>query len=56
MFKSLYIKTLKNGCKIIREAGSWFRLIDSDSCDSNVIAPNFEVSRAAKSSDRHNGL
>ena len=47
---------IKNGCKIIREAGSWSRLINSDSCDSNVVASNFEVSCTAKSGDRHNGM
>lgn len=48
---------IKDGCKIIREAGqaqSW--PINSDCYSNNVITPDIEVPCAAKSSDRHYGL
>lgn len=47
---------IKNGCKIIREAGSQSWPINSVGCNNNIITPNIKVSRTAKSSDRHNGV
>ncbi len=48
----LKLQMIKNGCKIIREAGqtqSW--PIDSSSYNNIIITPDLKVSRAAKSSD-----
>lgn len=42
---------IKNGCKIIREAGSQFWPTDSDSRDNNIVTHDIEVSRTAKSCD-----
>ncbi len=48
---------IKNGCKIIREAGqTWSWPINSVSCNNNIIASNIKVSRTAKGSDRHNDM
>ncbi len=40
---------IKNGCKIIRKAGSQFWPTDSDSCDNNIVNHDIEVSCTAKS-------
>lgn len=47
---------IKNGCKIIREAGSQSWPTDCDSRDNNIITHDIEVSSTAKSCNRHNGL
>ena len=47
---------IKNGCKIIREAGSQSWSADSDSRDNNIVTHDIEVSCTAKSCNRHNGL
>lgn len=47
---------IKNGCKIIREAGSQFWPTDSDSHSNNVVTSDIKVSCTAKSCNRHNGL
>lgn len=54
--KLLKIKMIKNGCKIIREAGSQSWPTDCDSRDNNIVTHDIEVSSAAKSCNRHNGL
>ena len=53
----LKLYMIKNGCKIIREAGqtqSW--PINSFSRSNNIVAPDFEMPCTAKSCNRHNGM
>lgn len=47
---------IKNGCKIIREAGSQSWPINSVGSNNNIIAPNIKVSCTAKGGDRHDGV
>lgn len=46
-------KMIKNGCKIIREAGSQSWPTDSNSHHNNIVIDDLKVSCTAKSSDRH---
>lgn len=41
--KLLKIKMIKNGCKIIREAGSQSWPTDCDSRDNNIVTHDIEV-------------